>query len=460
MPLNALLNLSESEPASSGNARLVILGGGVAGLTIAKLLAERGFNDFEIIEKADRVGGKSETISASEVMVEMGTCYTTPAHQDIRRWMNKLRLRRKRLTRTLVDGEDYSVYVRKGIGEPLIVQVVRYLWLRKRLLRSVERDEVSQSQKDELALSTADWLWKNRLPKIERLMYRAMTSLGYGFLDETSILQAMRWVDGHTILAGAFHLLEMPLDGWSVFWSKLSEEFRVLTNAEVASVVRSKSGIRLQLADGQIRAYDYLLNTLPLDELARLTPLSEAEARISSAIDWKGFATSLVTSNSWFRETNISAYSKAFLSGAAPGAIISARHEGFSKDENLNYYVVGQLPGPYDRAELQEILVADLLKLGVSDGKVVTTRVWKYFPCYDRASIRRELLDDMSRVQGESRTWHTGATFSHESVANICQFNSGLAAQIAPALRRAKARSGAASGDRHTLSTGTAAHET
>jgi Flavin containing amine oxidoreductase len=423
-------------------SRVAILGGGVAGLSLAKLLQERGFNDFEVIEKSDRVGGKSVTVESAGLLIEMGTCYTTSAHRHVRRWMSEQGTKGRRLSRTLVDGEDYVRYVRAGAGDALVAQVVRYLHARERLLREASADEASAAVRAEAAMTAAEWLQKKQLPKIERLMYRAMTSLGYGFLDQTSILQAMRWVDVHTIIAGAFHLIEMPESGWGPFWSALADSFSVQTNAQVTSLQRNDTGVRLGFADGTTKTYDWLINTIPLDDLGQIAELSSAETAIRDSVEWDGFATTLLTTDQWFREASIMAYSRAFVPGASKGKLISARHEGFDEIEGRHYYVAGQLPGGYSKAELQEILREDLHRLGVTDANIISTSIWKYFPRYSRACLQESLLSDMQRAQGERRTWHTGATFSHESVANICAFNERLCNRILPALRPAIAKRG------------------
>ncbi|ROT84213.1 Peroxisomal N(1)-acetyl-spermine/spermidine oxidase [Penaeus vannamei] len=51
---------------------VVIVGGGVAGLTAAKTLLEEGVEDFVILEAQDRLGGRVHTVRRGPVLVEAG----------------------------------------------------------------------------------------------------------------------------------------------------------------------------------------------------------------------------------------------------------------------------------------------------------------------------------------------------------------------------------------------------
>jgi NADPH-dependent 2,4-dienoyl-CoA reductase/sulfur reductase-like enzyme len=67
------LNLGQSDAARSGiakrlttsNARVVIVGGGVADLSAARRLKERNFKNVIILEGSDRLGGLVNTIPYS-----------------------------------------------------------------------------------------------------------------------------------------------------------------------------------------------------------------------------------------------------------------------------------------------------------------------------------------------------------------------------------------------------------
>ena len=59
----------------SYNDRIVVVGAGSAGIHMALLLKQKGFNYVEILESSGRIGGKSYTIMHRDVPHEMGTCF-------------------------------------------------------------------------------------------------------------------------------------------------------------------------------------------------------------------------------------------------------------------------------------------------------------------------------------------------------------------------------------------------
>ena len=67
---------------TSYDDRIGIVGAGCAGIHMALLLKEKGFKNIEILEKNDRVGGKSWTYFHRNVPHELGTFYMAPDHQD------------------------------------------------------------------------------------------------------------------------------------------------------------------------------------------------------------------------------------------------------------------------------------------------------------------------------------------------------------------------------------------
>jgi hypothetical protein len=67
---------------------------------------------------------------------------------------------------------------------------------------------------------------------------------------------------------------------------------------------------------------------------------------------------------------------------------------------------------------------------------VVNVKNWRYFPHLDLRAIESGLLGRMRAMQGQNQSWYSGASFSHESVANITRFNKALTPQLLTRLKR------------------------
>lgn len=415
---------------------LAIIGAGPGGLTLAQHLRLTGFQQFALIERDVRVGGKSDSLDLGDLIAEMGTCYATGGYKDVLRWMRRQGRPFRMLRRTTVDGAGVRDYVNQAPGPSLAQQVGVYLLKRQSLLSRLKKNPDDARALAEAAMPAEAWLTENRLPKIMRMMYRAVTALGYGYLNEVSIYQAMLWVDHHAIISGATGKLYMPSQGWSNFWEVLAADFDVRLSQQITRIERAPGETLIHLAGGRQLAAGAAACTIPLDDWAKLVSDPTAdELAVAGAVTWKGYATSLIVTENWFTDEDIRSFSKAFLPGSYPGQLISARHEGHSPDFGGHLYVTGQIPGDYTAQELRVFLERDLADQGARLVNVVNAKIWRYFPHLNLKAIENGLLGTMRGMQGAGGTWYSGASFSHESVANISNFNKALTPQLVAGLK-------------------------
>lgn len=415
---------------------LAIIGAGPGGLTLAQHLRLTGFQQFALIERDVRVGGKSDSLDLGDLIAEMGTCYATGGYKDVLRWMRRQGRPFRMLRRTTVDGAGVRDYVNQAPGPSLAQQVGVYLLKRQSLLSRLKKNPDDARALAEAAMPAEAWLTENRLPKIMRMMYRAVTALGYGYLNEVSIYQAMLWVDHHAIISGATGTLYMPSQGWSNFWEVLAADFDVRLSQQITRIERAPGETLIHFAGGRQLSAGAAACTIPLDDWAKLVgdPTAD-ELAVAGAVTWKGYATSLIVAENWFTDEDIRSFSKAFLPGSYPGQLISARHEGHSPDFGGHLYVTGQIPGDYTAQELRVFLERDLADQGARLVNVVNAKIWRYFPHLNLKAIENGLLGTMRGMQGAGGTWYSGASFSHESVANISNFNKALTPQLVAGLK-------------------------
>jgi len=97
------------------NNRVVIIGAGAAGVHMASLLKHRGFDKVTILEKTNRVGGKSYTVKEENIPHEMGTCFAHCAYDRI------FALNEKYGASRVVKPNDRDIYT-KGSKEPKLLE--------------------------------------------------------------------------------------------------------------------------------------------------------------------------------------------------------------------------------------------------------------------------------------------------------------------------------------------------
>ena len=413
--------------------RVAVLGGGAAGLSVAKFLTDAGVS-CKVFEAADRVGGKSESLQIGKHMVEMGTSYTTLEHRIVKKWLRGYKQPLSNLGEARFDGAKVVDFVKKGGGAPLPVQAIRFIRHIGSLRERLKQPAPDQATLEEASMTVLDWVRRLDLPKIELALYRLQTAQGYGRLDETAIGQTAIWCTPKFIASGVLNRLNMPSEGWSRLWSRIAEEFEVELNSQVTRIVRTETGVEI-VQPGRSERFDAVICAIPVDQFNALTDPTEAERLVAQSVRWTSYTTSLVSAEDWFTDHRVSGLSAALAPGVEGGKMIGGRYEGFEAELGGHLYVTGQVSDDLTLPELREILEADIAGQGARMTSVITQRSWRYFPRYDREAVRNGLLDTLRDMQGERRTWYTGATFSHELISSIVQFNAQMAGHIVQRLK-------------------------
>lgn len=417
-------------------ARVAIVGAGPSGLTLANLLASEALAEVTLFEAGPRVGGKSHTTIIESTVCEMGTCYTTRGDQVLRQWMDGLGIQSSRIGKARMDGQPFDAFVKKAPGAPLSWQVIKYLWLRQQLLAAHEATPDNPEVLAKLASPVGDWLAGHGLAKMERFCLKALTVMGYGYLDNTPTLHALRWIDWSLITSGVLNDLRMPADGWSHFWETLSRDFDVRLNTPVRQVDRAQDDVWIHTENGVDR-FDRVVCAMPVDDFCKLTAPTPSETIVRDGVSWGRYATTLCSVDGWFTKEQSRNFSDALLASRLEGMLLSARREGYAKALNGHLYLLGQIPGEYTAPELAEIARARIAADGGAVTSVIEQKIWKYFPKYEPDAIRAGLLETMVRMQGDQNTFYTGSTFSHEAVGRILTFNRGLARLMSNDLKTA-----------------------
>ena len=430
-------------PRAGGRKNVAVAGGGPAGLSIAKLLQDARLANVTVFEGQERLGGKSMTVRFAGATHEMGTCYSTIAHRLTNRWMREMGVRQAPLGQQMVDGVPLMQFVKSGPGQPLAVEALRFLSLWRRHQEAVRKLPGHPQVRDECAMTIGEWLDRHKLVRIRRFMLRALTNMGYGFLDEVTTLQALRWCTPELILSGALGQVKMPLDGWQPFWERLAQGLDVRLSDRVLGVERRNQGVALTTNSGEHK-FDHVILTVAPDEAAKIMRLSADETAASEALDWGTYVTTLCEVDDWFDAHEAEAYSATLEPGAERGQMMSARRlpkaKAAAAAQSANkIYLSGQYGGHLTGAQLEQRLAKDIGVRGAKLRNVILQKQWKYFPRYRPEAVRQGLVTRMNALQGQGGVWWSGSAFSHEAVSNIVSFNQNLVRRMTPALEAVNA---------------------
>lgn len=435
--MNTVQNIDVKSVKASDTPRIAIIGGGPAGLSLAKLLKDQGLPNSTVFEAMPEVGGKSYTVYSGNAVIEMGTCYATFSHRVTNRWMKELGMPMSRLGTQRFDGEDFVKYILAGSGSNIVFQLARYWYEKARLFRALKAETPPDWALKDAAMPIIEWLNRYKLGKIENFMHRSTTNIAYGFVDETPTVQALRWNDVLLVLTGLFNQLKMPVEGWAEFWRRIAADLDVRTGQKVLSVTREADQVTLITQDGSAHTFDTLVCAIPVDEFNKLTVPTPMEFEVESSISWNGYTTTLFSARDWFTDVDVESYKEAVLPGAELGQLLSARYEGAGGEFGDDLYLSGQLSGEFSGDELNEMLARGVAQRGGKVTNIILQKMWKYFARYKREAVETGLLTTLKTMQGQQNTWYSGATFSHEAVSHIVEFNVDLAKAIKQKLAEA-----------------------
>jgi len=410
-----------------------IVGAGPAGLSAARLLEETGRARAVIFEKDERVGGKSFSTPRYGSMHDIGTCYSMLAHATTNRWMKELRIPQRPIDRQMVDGVPVIRYILGGNPFTTASETLRFFRAWETQMRAFEERPDDPDVRQTAAMPVGDWIDAHGFPSMRRYMQRGLTNMGYGYLDEAPTVQALRWCGPHLLVSGALKRIKAPEKGWQNFWERISQRLDVRLGQPVEEILRGNDGIDIVTPAGATRV-DALLIAAPLDELTHALRLTAAEQRVIDAVKWDRLCASLAAIAGWRRNDDIVIYEDALKPGAPPGVLLSSRVAGpppKKQDRHgTRFFMCFQYAGSLTNADLAAKLRRDVEQRGGYLDHLAVQKVWKFSPRYDADALRDGLISQMRAMQGDERTWYTGATFSFEAVSNIVEFNRKLAPEM------------------------------
>lgn len=410
-----------------------IVGAGPAGLSAARILEETGRARAVIFEKDERVGGKSFSTPRHHVVHDIGTCYSTMAHAVTNRWMKELGIPQRGIDRQMVDGTPVIRYILGDKPITTAAETLRFFRAWKTQMRAFNERPDDPEVREAAATPVGAWIDAHGFQSIRRYMQRGLTNMGYGYLDETPTVQALRWCGPALLISGALKRIKAPEKGWQSFWERFSQTLDVRLGQPVEDVRRGNEGIDIVTPAGATRV-DALVIAAPLDELKHALHLTAAEQRVIDAVKWDRLCASLAAIAGWRRNDDIVIYEEALKPGAPPGTLLSSRVAGpppKKQDRHgTRYFMCFQYGGALTNAELAEKLRRDVEYRGGYLDHLSVQKVWKFAPRYDAEALRNGLISQMRAMQGDERTWYTGATFSFEAVSNIVEFNRTLVPEM------------------------------
>ena len=277
--------------------RICIIGGGPAGLSAGMYLEQKGYENYTILERSDRVGGKCWSPHYNGRRYEMGAIMGVPSYYAVK------------------DVEDFCGITHDGpklnrnyknrdgkVIEPFepkknILKIPRLLKMKKQIKqlgeiletkykgydvnghRGVsegrydgyavtpgrEKVEVVNENLKDLSMPFKDFCAKNGVELTQDVWIGPYTSFGYGYFDEIPAAYVLKYLDFQTCMNFVKVNLWTWKDGTQYIWEQLNDHLKnhARLNSEISHIERVNGKVYVTV-NGNTEEYDKLIVTAPL----------------------------------------------------------------------------------------------------------------------------------------------------------------------------------------------------
>ncbi|MBQ4424325.1 MAG: FAD-dependent oxidoreductase [Lachnospiraceae bacterium] len=280
------------------DVRICIIGGGPAGLSAGMYLEKKGYFNYEILERLDRVGGKCWSPTYNGRRYEMGAIMGVPSYYAVhdveefcgithdgpklnRNYKNsrgdviepfepkknilkiprllKMKKQVKKLGEILeTKYKGYDVNGHRGVAEG------RYEGFSQVNAKRERVEGVNPNLKD-LTLPFNEFCKLNGVELIQDIWIGPYTSFGYGYFDEIPAAYVLKYLDFQTCMNFVKINLWTWKEGTQYIWEQLNAHLKnpAVLNSRIEKIERTEDKVYVTV-NGEVKEYDKLIVTAPL----------------------------------------------------------------------------------------------------------------------------------------------------------------------------------------------------
>ena len=280
------------------NIRICIIGGGPAGLSAGMYLEQKGYENYTILERLDRVGGKCWSPTYNGRRYEMGAIMGVPSYYAVhdveefcgithdgpklnRNYKNakgdviepfepkknilkiprllKMKKQIKKLGELLeTKYKGYDVNGHRGVAEG------RYDGYSQ---QNAKREKIQGNNPNlkDLCLPFREFCKLNKVELTQDVWIGPYTSFGYGYFDEIPAAYVLKYLDFQTTMNFVKVNLWTWQNGTQYIWEQLNGHLKnpARLNSHIEKVER-KDGKVYVTVNGNVEEYDKIIVTAPL----------------------------------------------------------------------------------------------------------------------------------------------------------------------------------------------------
>ena len=461
------------------NDRICIIGGGPAGISAAMYLQKKGYDNYVVYERQNKVGGKcfSPFIEVNgekrsyETGAIMGAVTYHAVHEveefggvthadgpNMRRMYRdkngkeihpfepkvdfsfsklfsllKLKKQMKKLDELMkTKYKGYDCYGHRGVAQG------RYHGLSKELDNSLQMIEGENPNLKDLALPYDQFCKMNGVEEVMKIWIGPYTSFGYGYFDEIPAAYVMKYLDTTT----AMEFINMRLwtwkDGTQSIYEAANKKLNhpAVLNTEVVKVVRPAEGeegkiqVTVKDKDGErTEEFDQLIITTPLDHFAKYADAREEEKELFSKIIHEKYVNFIAK----FPENagpTISGYIFDNMTVDRLGHAMVYYHRWEDQQANCPsvVYALRNHMGSEDVAydETIRLMEEDMKLCGFPVEERMYEQETYYCPHVSPEDYADGWYDKLDAMQGKQNTWYAGEVLGFGDMEDTCAASKDL----------------------------------
>lgn len=437
--------------AKGRDARIVIVGGGAAGICAAWYLKQAGFTRVQVLEKSPRLGGKCRSLTVHSQSFDLGANYITSAYKRVRELAKHvdadMYVEKPGHVINLKSGEIQSILravLKNTSFFTLAWQSLRYLFKRWRLSRLLSPHApgfAHVKHHPEIQGSFQEWLTRNGLEALIPMFKIPLTLMGYGDLDRIAAAYALTYMSLGTFKDLGMFAANLPLRCWprrftygyGRLFERLAAEVDVLTGVDIKQIERGEDGVAVhywlleqqlegKVSDPHKAEFDYLILACPQlpEVLSPMLVLTGEEQRIFGRVQINPF---YVTTYFAAGTEKVSAVTFSLPQPPIGEPYVVTRQ--FPENDFISIYTRDDWQKPIGKEQILANNQRFLAEIGAADpdARPYSCDDWAYFPHFEPADVDAGYYSDLDALQGDprTRTYYCGGLLGFELVETIAE---------------------------------------
>ncbi len=453
------------------NTRICIIGGGPAGLSAAMYLEKKGYENYTILERQNRVGGKCWSPTYNGRRYEMGAIMGVPSYyavHDVEEFCG--------ITH---DGPKLNRNYKNGAGkviEPFepkknIFKIPRLLKMKKQVQKFGElletkykgydinghrgvaegryegyavtpgREPVSGENPNlkDLCMPFNKFCEMNGVELIQDIWIGPFTSFGYGYFDEIPAAYVLKYLDFQTTMNFVKINLWTWKEGTQWIWEQLNDHLKhqARLNSTIEKVERRDGKVYVTV-NGAVEEYDKIIVTAPLHipgkradgqiGMDEYFDVRDDEKELFSKIDYERYDV-LAVETKPEDHPEISYYVFDNMVPAKLGHLmVYYRRWKDTKDQVITTYALRKHKNmaeiPYETCK--KMVLDDLKIMGNPASNVINEWSVYYFPHVFSEDYTAGWYDKVEAMQGKYDTFYAGEVMSYGDMDETAEYSREL----------------------------------